>query len=87
MPTKTQHNTMSALVDKPKESGKEEQAQAEGWREMMSEHLFHLTTHDYGGNTKCATDVCKVVWVREVSPLAWGKGQTMQQRWMHKYSC
>jgi hypothetical protein len=30
MPTKTQHNTMSALVDEPKENGKEEQAQAEG---------------------------------------------------------
>jgi hypothetical protein len=71
MPTKTQHNTMSALVDKPKESGKEEQAQAEGWREMMSEHLFYLTTHDYGGNTKCATDVCNSC-IRSGCVGAWG---------------
>jgi hypothetical protein len=30
MPTRTQHITMSALVDKPKENGKEKQAQTEG---------------------------------------------------------
>ena len=36
MPTRTQHINMSALVDKPKENGKEKQAQTEGLSPLFS---------------------------------------------------